>query len=136
MVGGRLHEGLEGQAGELGHQTVDSSRSAPVCGCGNRGCVEAVYRVQRKRAKGPDWNRVGEALGIAVSNTILTLTPERIVIGGGVAGMGETLLGPLRRAVAERVRVAPVGEIVAAKLGPAAGAIGAALRGRDALERS
>ena len=51
------------------------------------------------------------------------------MLGGGVAGIGEPLLGPLRRAVAARVRVAPVGEIVGAELGPAAGAIGAALRG-------
>ena len=133
VVGGRLHEGLDGQAGELGHQTVDSSADAPVCGCGNRGCAEAVYRSERQRPDGPDWNRVAEALGIAVANTVLTLTPERIVIGGGVARVGETLLGPLRRVVAARVRVAPIGEIVAAELGPAAGAIGAALRGRAAL---
>jgi glucokinase len=128
VVGGRLHEGLDGQAGELGHQTVDPSADAPVCGCGNRGCVEAVYRAERKRPAGPDWERVAAALGIAVANTVLTLTPERVVIGGGVAGIGETLLGPLRRVVAARVRVAPVGEIVGADLGPVAGAIGAALR--------
>lgn len=128
VVGGSLHEGLDGQAGELGHQTVDPSADAPLCGCGNRGCVEAVYRAERQRRAGPDWERVAAALGIAVANTVLTLTPERIVIGGGVAGIGETLLRPLRRVVAARVRVAPVGEIVGADLGPIAGAIGAALR--------
>ena len=129
VVGGRLHEGLDGQAGELGHQTVDPSPDAPVCGCGNRGCIEAVYRAERLRRPSPSWKRIADALAIAVANTVLTLTPDRIVLGGGVAGIGEPLLGPLRRAVAARVRVAPVGEIVGAELGPAAGAIGAALRG-------
>jgi len=129
VVGGRLHEGLDGQAGELGHQTVDPSPSAPVCGCGNRGCIEAVYRAERLRRPSPSWKRIADALAIAVANTVLTLTPDRIVLGGGVAGIGEPLLGPLRRSVAARVRVAPIGEIVGAELGPAAGAIGAALRG-------
>lgn len=131
VVDGQLHEGLEGQAGELGHQTADTSPDAPVCGCGNRGCAEAVYRDARREGAAPDLGRIAEALGIAVANTVLTLTPERIVIGGGVASLGERLLGPLREVVARRVTVAPIGEIVPAALGSAAGAVGAALRGRE-----
>ena len=43
VVGGRLQLGL-GNAGELGHQTVDPSPDAPICGCGNPGCLEAHAR--------------------------------------------------------------------------------------------
>ena len=36
---GRVHFGLGGAAGELGHMVVDPQ--GPRCGCGNRGCAEA-----------------------------------------------------------------------------------------------
>ncbi len=39
VINGRLHLGIGGTAGELGHQTIDFN--GPLCGCGNRGCVEA-----------------------------------------------------------------------------------------------
>jgi glucokinase len=37
----RLLQGHHGLAAELGHVTVDASRSAPLCGCGFRGHLEA-----------------------------------------------------------------------------------------------
>jgi len=39
VIDGRLHLGIDGTAGELGHQTVEPD--GLLCGCGNRGCVEA-----------------------------------------------------------------------------------------------
>jgi glucokinase len=41
IIGDRLLQGHHGLAAELGHVTVDASRSAPVCGCGYRGHLEA-----------------------------------------------------------------------------------------------
>ncbi len=38
VINGRLHLGIGGTAGELGHQTIDFN--GPQCGCGNHGCVE------------------------------------------------------------------------------------------------
>jgi glucokinase len=40
ILGGKLYEGPDGTAGEVGHVTVDVN--GPLCNCGNRGCVEAV----------------------------------------------------------------------------------------------
>ena len=40
VIDGRLRLGPLGAAGELGHQTV--TPDGPLCGCGNRGCLEAV----------------------------------------------------------------------------------------------
>lgn len=37
--GGRMYTGLTGTAGEIGHMPIDSA--GRVCGCGNRGCLEA-----------------------------------------------------------------------------------------------
>jgi len=38
VVDGRLHMGMDGTAGELGHMTIDYN--GPRCGCGNYGCLE------------------------------------------------------------------------------------------------
>jgi glucokinase len=39
-LGGKLRLGLTGAAGEVGHQTIVPD--GPLCGCGNRGCLEAL----------------------------------------------------------------------------------------------
>src|SRR5512142_3058877 len=43
ILGGRLHDGARGVAGELGHVKVRPLRGGPPrpCGCGQRGCLEA-----------------------------------------------------------------------------------------------
>lgn len=151
-IDGRLHLGLDGTAGEIGHQTIDPD--GPICACGNRGCVEAVAagpaiaraggretpelvaeaaREGDERARDA-LRRAGASIGIAVSNAIVMLAPERVVIGGGVAAAGEPLLAPIREEVRRRVRVVPVDriDIVPAELGRFAGATGAALWGAEA----
>jgi len=40
VIGGQLLRGLGGAAGEIGHQTLRAD--GPPCGCGNRGCLEAL----------------------------------------------------------------------------------------------
>ena len=39
VINGRLHLGIGGTGGELGHMTIDFN--GPRCGCGNAGCLEA-----------------------------------------------------------------------------------------------
>lgn len=66
-------------------------------------------------------------LGMGLANLVNILNPQRLVIGGGVAGMGEMLLAPVREVV--RTRAMPLNrevEIVTAELGERAGAVGAA----------
>jgi glucokinase len=41
-VNGRLYPGAYQVAGEIGHIVVDSSPTAPRCGCGLRGCLETL----------------------------------------------------------------------------------------------
>ena len=38
VINGRLHLGIGGTGGELGHQSIDMN--GPQCGCGSRGCLE------------------------------------------------------------------------------------------------
>ena len=123
-VGGRLHEGRAGRAGEIGHLTI--AEKGPLCTCGNRGCLEAFVReaLDARRLR-----RAGQLLGIGVANAIALLAPDRVVVGGGVGSTGEKLLEPMRREVERRVFVSVPVEIVQGELGVKAGAIGAALRG-------
>ena len=70
----------------------------------------------------------GEMLGVGLANLTNIFNPALIVIGGGVAELGERLLAPARRVLAGRalapqrdeVRVAP------ARFGQEAGTVGAA----------
>ena len=41
VINGRLYRGANGGAGEIGHICVDPE--GPICRCGQRGCLEAVY---------------------------------------------------------------------------------------------
>ncbi len=73
---------------------------------------------------------LGWWLGLGLANLVAVCDPELVVVGGGLARAGEMLLGPARRALAALVEGGKArGEVpvVAASLGPRAGAIGAAL---------
>jgi glucokinase len=152
VLDGRLHLGIQDRAGEIGHHTV--VLDGPVCNCGNRGCLELFAGARAiARAAGRDTfddtlaaaragddaaeaaiRRAGELIGVAVANLTIFLTPERVVIGGGVAEAEELLMEPLCAELVRRAgNVAPLEEIevVRATLGPEAGAIGAALFAAD-----
>lgn len=148
---GRVVQGHDGTAGEIGHQTIDPD--GPPCNCGNNGCLEAFARSDRlaeacrtgsareaiERARAGDKTalagmaQVGRYLGIGIANMIVVLTPDRVVIGGGIAAAGELLLEPIRAEVARRVHVTSLESvaIVTAELGTWAGAIGAAIHGAE-----
>src|SRR6187431_2828498 len=40
VIGHQLYPGTHGFASEVGHMNVDRSTEAPVCACGQRGCIE------------------------------------------------------------------------------------------------
>jgi glucokinase len=80
--------------------------------------------------------RVGRWLGIGIGNMITVITPDIVVIGGGIAPAGELLLGSARDEIRRRVRMTSIAEveIVPAQLGTWAGAIGAAIHGAETAE--
>jgi glucokinase len=78
--------------------------------------------------------QVGSALGRGLCNLIAVFDPEVVIVGGGLGSVGESLLGPARRVAADALhggshRMLP--PILVAGLGPAAGAVGAALLAED-----
>lgn len=167
VINNQLVLGNSGQAGEVGHMTVEPGGT--LCNCGNRGCLEQYASGPAIRSAalkviahggtsilgemvGFDLNKMtpeivfnaalkgdvaalniyekaGSYLGQAISNSIVHLEPERIVVGGGIAQAGEVLFTPMRRAIQERVYLAPLEQIQirAAELGNNAGVIGASM---------
>jgi glucokinase len=153
-VDGRVHQGHDGTGGEIGHQTIDPD--GPACGCGNRGCLEAFARADEiatacgtatveeavSRARAGDERameglaRIGRYLGIGIGNMIAVISPDRVVLGGGVAASADLLLDAIADELRRRVFVTSLDEveIVTAQLGTWAGAIGAAVHGAEAAD--
>lgn len=149
MIDGRLHRGAFGVAGEIGHQTV--LPDGPPCGCGNRGCLEALVKadVLASSAGRPTVSEVFAGaregdhhcveavaswagyLGIGLGNLVTIFGPDLIVVGGGIAEAGDLVLEPIAKSVKSRVTLVPTEriEIVTAQFGRHSGAIGAALAG-------
>jgi glucokinase len=71
----------------------------------------------------------GFYLGTGIANIVTILAPERVVIGGGVARLGDWIMTPIHEALKLRVHTLPLDrlQIVPAALGDAAGVIGAAI---------
>jgi glucokinase len=97
----------------------------------NRITVEVI--AQAARAGDPlaheIFERVGRYLGIAIGNMLHAVSPERVILAGGVSRAGELLLVPIWRTLRARVHLMPVErvEIVLAQLGGDAGLVGSAL---------
>jgi glucokinase len=64
ILNGKIYHGVNGSAGEIGHMTI--MPRGPHCGCGNRGCLEAL-------ASGTAIAREGQEL---VNRCVLTLIAE------------------------------------------------------------
>ncbi len=155
-VDGRVQQGHDGTAGELGHQTIEPD--GPWCGCGNRGCLEAFARADQiaavcgtataeeaiARARAGDaraiegFAQVGRYLGIGIASMIAVISPERVVIGGGLAVAADLMLDAIHAELRRRVHTTSLDdvEVVTAELGTWAGAIGAAVHGAEEVART
>lgn len=84
ILGGRLIDGGSGNAGHVGHIVVEPG--GPVCGCGARGCLEAV-------ARGPGlaaW-AVEQGWAPGAASALTTPAPESGSGGGAVPAGGDTV---------------------------------------------
>lgn len=128
VLGGRLRRGAHGVAGDIGHLSIDPS--GPPCLCGQRGCIEALASggsVSRRWPTGDPspmrslmeaatigdtlatdvWRDVTFGLASAVTLVALSIDPDAIVLGGGVAEVGDELLDAIRRRLIEMHQSAP-----------------------------
>ncbi|WP_460801237.1 ROK family protein [Microbacterium sp. GXF6406] len=157
IIDGEIWRGSGGIAGEVGHLSVDPR--GRVCGCGQSGCIEtfcgggALARAWARPAEYPVLDifdaadhgdddalmlRAGLFHGAAAAVRVLVLSADvaTVVLGGGLASLGDRLLDGIRAALRadaanspflrslhldERIELLPTGS-------PAA-ALGAALVG-------
>jgi len=145
ILNGKLFTGHRGAAGELGLITFNPN--GPMCNSGNQGSLEqyaSVIAIRRRTGKEPGelgalaqagdndalafWQEYGRDLGIGLASLIYVLTPEAIVIGGGVSASFEFFLPAAKAEIERRVMsTSRVGlQILPAELGNSAGMVGAA----------
>jgi predicted NBD/HSP70 family sugar kinase len=127
IVGGLIHRGRHGIAGEIGHLTMELG--GRVCRCGNRGCLETEiggvrlleevqkgyrgYRIdtpnslegmiERAKSGDPVCRRVledaGRTLGLALARACNLFNPEIIVLGGELGTATDLLLDSIDHAM-------------------------------------
>ena len=124
LVGARAIAARYNDLGFRAHGRIDKSIT-----------VEAIAALARKKdtTARQALAETGRLLGVALANIVNIFNPAVIVIGGGVAQAGYLIIRPAvtemkRRAMPANARGVTV---KLAKLGPWAGAIGAALLARD-----
>src|SRR5260221_1406273 len=78
VIDGKLHMGLQGSAGEFGHQTI--AADGPLCGCGNHGCLETLASGPAIAAAGVKavLQGLNSEIGALVDHDITRITPATI----------------------------------------------------------
>lgn len=149
VVEGAIHRVAWQGLGDPGHVIVQPD--GPVCGCGGRGCVEALAAVPaimrragdfrtfegavqaarggRDAAAGAAFEEAGRWIGVALASLVHLLAPDRILLGGGgFDAAPDLLMEPVSRAL--RGHVQPFFNMALtlgrAGLGNDAGVLGAA----------
>ncbi|MER6068491.1 ROK family protein [Streptomyces sp. NPDC001852] len=156
VLNGRLHPGPTGNAGHIGHISVDLDGDP--CPCGSRGCVERIASGPNiaRRALEEGWRpgsdgdtsaaavaaaaregdpvavgsfeRAAQALAAGIAATATLVEIDIAVIGGGVGKAGDILFTPLRKALTDYATLSFVQRltVVPAQMGTDAGLVGAA----------
>ncbi|MEV8315325.1 ROK family transcriptional regulator [Streptomyces sp. NPDC059900] len=77
VLGGGLYRGARTGAGEFGHQVIQLD--GPECGCGDRGCIEALCLAAVARG---DLDEAARVLGAGAGNLVSLLDIDRVLLGG------------------------------------------------------
>ncbi|MFJ8060455.1 ROK family protein [Streptomyces sp. NPDC096142] len=156
VLNGQLHPGPTGNAGHIGHISVDLDGDA--CPCGSRGCVERIAsgpNIARRAVEGgwrpgadgdasaaavaaaaragdpvavASFERAAQALAAGIAATATLVEIDIAVIGGGVGKAGDVLFTPLRKALSDYATLSFVQRLTVtpAQMGTDAGLVGAA----------
>ena len=148
LIDGKLLQGHTGRAGHLGHLTVDADGPPTIAGMpggldsiiGNATVAARSENRFTSTAELTDavrsgdpfatavWQRSVYQLACGVGSLLNVLDPEAVVIGGGIAEVGDLLFLPLRQHL-DKIEWRPLGKatpVLPALLGEWAGTFGAA----------
>jgi glucokinase-like ROK family protein len=156
ILGGVLHRGANGAAGDIGH--VRASSDDVVCRCGNNGCLEALaggaaiagrlsdsgleasgsrdvvrFVEQGNELATRSVRDAGRLIGQVLASMVNLLNPSMIMIGGDLARAESQLLAGIREVVYQRSTTLSTTDlsIVVSSLGDRSGVIGAAAMAID-----
>ncbi|MFI9104471.1 ROK family protein [Streptomyces fildesensis] len=113
VLDGAVFRGERTGAGEFGHQVVQLD--GPVCGCGNRGCIEAMCLAAVDRG---DSAGAAYLLGVGAANLVSLLDIDRVVLGGRTVLADETLFRQEVAAVLTERTARSVGRTVPVSVAP------------------
>lgn len=100
VIAGNVHRGARTGAGEFGHQVVQLD--GPVCGCGNRGCIEVLCLGAVARG---DLAEAARVLGVGAANLVGLLDIDVVLLGGRtVTAAPEVFVRGVRAVLDERAR--------------------------------
>lgn len=159
IIDGKIFHGALNTAGEIGHSVFQ--KDGRLCNCGNHGCLEryssGTGMIERALEAYPEKFRdrppqtetlfdlayagdedlrrlirvMVEDLAIGIANAVSLLSPEAVIISGGLCTHDDLIIKPLRELVNQHGYYAWTRKkqlkIEQAQLGPAAPMIGAAL---------
>ncbi|WP_026460569.1 ROK family transcriptional regulator [Schaalia suimastitidis] len=155
LLGGKVHRGSRGLAGEIGH--VQVAPTGLICRCGGRGCLKTIVGAEalldlmrlnpqihtmsdllRAAHEGdPGCRQVladaANAIGGVLADMATTYAPEKIVLGGELALTGDFFLTPIREALARRPYLGGDIEVVTTPLEGRSEVLGALAIARDAF---
>jgi glucokinase len=113
VVDGRLLEGTDGNAGHIGHITVEPDGA--ICSCGAQGCVEAeasgtaITRITGRppvEASPEMRERTGRLVGRAIASVANLLDLQLAVVSGSVAlGYGDAFFAAAQAEIDARARL-------------------------------
>lgn len=130
IINNNLYSGATGISGELGHFTIEANGKK--CTCGSRGCWELyasesvlleeieklnifnskeevnIENINHEARNGNEHvlqilNKIGEYIGIGLTNTINTFNPEMIIIGNRISRFENWLINQINRTLKERL---------------------------------
>ena len=151
VLNNALYRGATGAAGEIGlfrnlgdgisvwlERRVAPGAVIDSYTGGGGGSVRGMEQIFERAAAGETEARdavrtMVEELSVGIANAILLCNPALVVVGGGLAAAGETLLGPLRQRIAEYVPAVP--RIEPSMLGSDAAVVGAVMWAAEVAQR-
>lgn len=148
LINKKIYQGAFQKAGHIGHMTVDMDGDPDICGMpgsleeaiGNYSIAkrsngkfnDTLALIQAMNDNEPEateiWNKSVKALAVSISSISNILSPEKVVLAGGITRAGDLLMNPLRTFM-DQFEWKPGGnqvKIALATFSDKAGAIGAA----------
>jgi glucokinase len=131
----KVYKGAYGGAGEPGHMIIDTDSGLDLESTYHKLAQNNPGKLAQEAYRGDPlaektFSEIGNILGIAFANIVNIIDPEVMIIGGGVVESSDLFLSKAKKVMRKYINSSESRKnvkIVKSKIGPQAGAIGAAM---------